>query len=56
MTARSKILTRRRFLKQIKRKKTKTWFNLGIFLDKLQQRKFFPRSFKACLVMGDFNS
>lgn len=39
MTAESKILTRRLLLKRIKRKKIKTWFDLGVFLDKLQQRR-----------------
>ena len=105
MTTKSKILTRRLLLKRIKRKKIKTWFDLGIFLDKLQQRRIsfaqkpkdfqkfssfskflsngsfafityglgvdgvsteichhirafrriFRRSFKACLIVGDFN-
>lgn len=96
---------RKSLLKRIKRKKIKTWFDLGIFLDKLQQRgisfaqkpkdflkfssfskylsngsfafityglgvdgvsteigryikafrRIFPRSFKACLIVGDFD-
>jgi len=96
---------RKSLLKRIKRKKIKTWFDLGIFLDKLQQRrisfaqkpkdfqkfssfskflsngsfafityglgvdgvsteishyirafrKIFPHSFRACLVLGDFD-
>jgi len=96
---------RKSLLKRIKRQKIKTWFDLGIFLDKLQQkrilfaqkpkdfqkfssfskylsngsfafitynlgvdgvstetshyirafRKIFPRSFKASLIVGDFD-
>ncbi|MFH1971641.1 MAG: phosphodiester glycosidase family protein, partial [Patescibacteria group bacterium] len=96
---------RKSLFKRIKRKKIKTWFDLGIFLDKLQQRRIsfaqkpkdfqkfssfskylsngsfafitydlgvdgvstetsyyirafrriFPRSFKASLIVGDFN-
>jgi len=96
---------RKSLLKQIKRKKIKTWFDLGIFLDRLQQRrvsfaqkpkdfleassfskylsngsfafiscglgvdgvsteighhikafrKIFSQSFKACLIVGDFD-
>jgi len=39
MTTENKVLTRRLLLKRIKRKKIKTWFDLGIFLDKLQQKR-----------------
>jgi len=97
--------SRKSLLRRIKRKKIRTWFDLGIFLDKLQQRRIsfaqkpkdfqkfssfskflsngsfafityglgvdgvsteishyirafrriFSRSFKACLIVGDFN-
>ena len=63
-TARGKVLIRKLLLRRIKRKKIRTWFDLGVFLDKLQQRRIsfaqkpkdfqkFP-SFSKFLSNGSF--